>query len=73
VYKNANWPIWFLSKGTHETMQNETANLFMTNSAHLRSHSRISDGENHTILLPQHQAGFGEKANDVNMCCSSYK
>jgi hypothetical protein len=39
----------------------------------LRSHSRISDGENHTILLPQHQAGFGEKANDVNMCCSSYK
>jgi hypothetical protein len=47
-----------LSKDTQETMQNETANLFMTNSVHLRSHSMISDGDNHTILLPQDQAGF---------------
>jgi hypothetical protein len=34
-------PSVFLSKDTHETMQNETANPFMTNSAHLRSHSMI--------------------------------
>ena len=58
AYKNANRPICFLSKDIPETMQNETANPFMINSAHLRSHSMISDGENLTILLPQHQAGF---------------
>jgi hypothetical protein len=57
MYKNVNRSICFLSKDTHETMLNEMATLFMTNPAHLRSYSMVSDRVNHTALLPPASRG----------------
>jgi hypothetical protein len=53
AYWNTNRPIFIFLKDIYETMQNETANLSMTNSFHLGSHSMISGGLFHTAFLLQ--------------------
>jgi hypothetical protein len=67
AYKNVNRPIIEFLKDIYETMQNETADLSMTYSVHLRTPSMSPAGEFHTVFLPHKMTVFWLKGN-LNMC-----